>query len=160
MSADSSSNRPLTKDCLFCGKPFGPGKWPGSFKRRKYCRLRCHKDYLSAKAKYDPATFWAKVDMRGPDECWEYQGYVTPEGYGWAYTGTMKGQRTHGAHRQAWILTNGPIPAEKLVCHHCDNRRCCNPKHLFVGTTFDNMRDMVRKGRHRFGPNRPGRSSA
>src|SRR5687768_1377339 len=67
-----------------------------------------HVRWCGEPSPYNPATFWAKVDMSGgEDACWPYTGYVTPEGYGWAYTGTMKGQRTHGAHRQAWILTHG-----------------------------------------------------
>lgn len=135
--------------CDQCGKEVkGPGQ------------LSTHKRFCGQPPTYDPATFWAKVDIRGDDECWEYQGYVTPEGYGWAYTGTMKGQRTHGAHRQSWILTHGPIEGDLQILHHCDNRRCCNPKHLFIGTHQDNMRDMVQKERHRFGRNNPNRKTA
>lgn len=51
------------------------------------------------------------------------------------------------AHRVAWTSANGPIPEGMNVCHHCDNRKCCEPGHLFVGTQSDNIRDAVAKGR-------------
>jgi hypothetical protein len=54
-----------------------------------------------------------------------------------------------GAHRLAWEIANGPIPRGLQVLHRCDTPRCCNPDHLFLGTQFDNMVDMHRKGRWR-----------
>jgi hypothetical protein len=53
-----------------------------------------------------------------------------------------------GAHRAAWELTNGPIPADQQVLHRCDNPACCNPAHLKLGTHFDNMQDRKRAGRY------------
>jgi hypothetical protein len=52
-----------------------------------------------------------------------------------------------GAHRIAWELTNGPIPAGLFVCHHCDTPGCVRPDHLFLGTAQENMQDASRKDR-------------
>ncbi len=91
----------------------------------------------------DIERFWAKVDKRGPDECWPWIAGFYPEGYG----KFGSGGRTLGAHRVAYFLTTGIDPSPLFVCHSCDNRYCCNGAHLFPGTTTDNMRDSVAKGR-------------
>jgi len=88
-------------------------------------------------------SFWDRVDKTG--ECWIWQGYIRPDGYGIASRGRVRGNAL--AHRHAWELTNGPVPADLGVCHTCDNPPCVRPAHLFLGTQADNLRDMVLKGR-------------
>ena len=75
--------------------------------------------------------------------CWLWQRHLTHNGYG-VVSHQSKNQR---AHRVAYMLATGQIPKGLQVCHHCDNRRCINPDHLFLGTQLSNMRDMISKGR-------------
>lgn len=87
--------------------------------------------------------FWTRVEKT--EGCWVWKASTGSSGYGQF---TLNGRRVN-AHRVAWILANGPIPNGDFVCHHCDNRRCVNPKHLFLGDARANIRDMWSKGRGR-----------
>ena len=89
------------------------------------------------------ADFWSNVDQS--TECWLWVGKTTYHGYGYFWIPTEF--RTQHAHRIAWTLKHGPVPAGLKVLHRCDVRACCNPSHLFLGTQLDNMRDMAAKGR-------------
>ena len=89
--------------------------------------------------------FWPKV-AKQPDGCWIWQAAIRPNGYG-HLAASRRGIPPLKAHRVAYELTYGPIPAGMLVCHTCDVRACCNPAHLFLGTQRDNNLDKVRKGR-------------
>jgi hypothetical protein len=97
--------------------------------------------------------FWPKVQVGGPDECWEWQAGKS-HGYGAFGIGGRSGGHTT-AHRFSYELANGPVPEGMFVCHHCDNPPCVNPAHLYAGTSKDNVRDMVTRGRAKGGP-KPG----
>jgi DNA-directed RNA polymerase specialized sigma24 family protein len=90
--------------------------------------------------------FWAKVDQSNPTACWPWTA-ATVYGYGTIQCGTFANPRMRRAHRVAYELTHGKIPAGLVVRHKCDVRACCNPAHLELGTMADNSRDMVERGR-------------
>lgn len=105
---------------------------------RLYCSRRCR--YAADRVPVGDR-FWDKVDQSG--ECWLWQAGRTPKGYG-----MVKVNGAHqGAHRVAYELVNGPIPAGMLVCHRCDTPACVRPDHLFLGSAKTNNRDAIAKGR-------------
>lgn len=96
---------------------------------------------------YDPeGSFWSRVDRSGGmDSCWPWQGAYDPNGYG----AVKVGSRKRGTHVYAWELANGRSRKKGFdVCHTCNNRFCCNPKHLYEGTRLQNVHDALAAGTH------------
>lgn len=102
---------------------------------RKRPRPYCRKDWsaeqrLAYYSKPDPLSgchIWHGPSVNGG------YGHIRFGGYYWL------------AHRLAWTLRHGPIPDGMILCHRCDERRCCNPDHLFIGSRADNMHDRKAK---------------
>lgn len=100
----------------------------------------------------DPAVrFWAKVDRsQGPDACWPWRAGRDRQGYGkfWVRSGVGETGRTVHASRVALGLFLGrPVADDKSACHHCDNPPCCNPAHLYEGSSDANANDRHSRGR-------------
>lgn len=106
-------------------------------------------------AKYTPeqaiSTFWSKVNKQGsiPEHCpelgncWEWTASICSGGYG----NKRWNGKVEPTQRISWILAYGAIPDNLWVLHKCDNRKCVNPEHLFLGTQQDNIKDMIIKKR-------------
>lgn len=91
-----------------------------------------------------PASFWNQA-RRATNGCLEWTGCSHKDGYG-----QLVYHRQYWlAHRLAWTLHYGEIPAGMCVCHRCDNPCCVDPEHLFIGSHSANMADMKHKGRRK-----------
>lgn len=96
-----------------------------------------------------------KIVINPETDCWEWQGFLQPNGYVYV---CINYKKTY-LHRYSYTVHNGEIPAGMSVLHRCDNRKCVNPNHLFLGTQLDNMRDMHAKGRGLIGDKNPSRKN-
>jgi len=124
--------------CRHCGKEIAfrePEPDAKRASRPKYCSDHCR--------------LYSKVAVRGPDECWLWQGAKHSFGYGLVNVSGKKAGDIKTSHGIAWEVANGrKVPAGMYVCHSCDVPACCNPAHLWLGTPQDNYDDMIAKGRH------------
>lgn len=130
---------------------------------RRFCSPACGN--LSRRGKSPTPwvdRFWARINKEGSlileTRCWE-----------WIGKGARREENTYGllavgghqerSHRLSWKLHRGEIPDGLCVCHRCDNPRCCNPDHLFLGTRGENTLDAHAKGRLKPPPHLPGEKS-
>jgi hypothetical protein len=140
--------------CEHCGITYGRPRFPSGklelmsqFSKRRFCSHQCS---VSQTGQERAIPFWDRVDRSaGPDACWPWTGAINKSGYG-SYC--VAGGAVRTASRVAYELTHGPIPPGPgyhglVVMHSCDNRPCCNPKHLSLGTQADNNFDRDQKGR-------------
>lgn len=110
--------------CKHCGKEFR-----AQSHKQIYCSVEC--------------SFLDRLKKQA-NGCIEWQGNINNQGYG-----VLRGndKKIIQAHRYAWERVNGKIPDGMCICHKCDNRKCVNIEHLFLGTWYDNNHDRSLKGR-------------
>lgn len=144
------------KWCALCNLKF---EVPIGYKIKKFCSIEC---YGKSMENVDRPSFWdtaseydklerlkssfEKYVIRNEDGCWGWKGTPSKKYGSLQYGGKYK---TIGAHIASWIIHYGEYDRSLFVCHTCDNPRCANPLHLFLGTPTDNVRDMIKKERNR-----------
>lgn len=121
-------------------------------KKQKYCSRKCMGIGQTNNSFYNTATKEQKIEkirykfekfvIKNGNQCWKWKG-----SWGGGYPQININKRIIRGHRASYLLNISDIPSGMFVLHKCDNKECCNPEHLFLGTQKDNMRDKINKGR-------------
>lgn len=136
----------ITRRCQCgCGQSLPPSKVPVNPRTGLPIRfIKGHGGRIASHAVNTAADVVGRYVVPGPaSACWPWRGARDNKGYGAARVAG----RALKAHRVAYEVAHGPIPAGLIVRHTCDNPPCCNPAHLEVGTHADNARDKAERGR-------------
>lgn len=138
----------MEKTCELCGETYGispAGNVTFFKKRQRFCSRTCASAATAGPPRRSiKERFWERVIRANEADCWTWTGAIKGFGYGHM----LVAGRMQSAHRISYEMHVGPIPPRMFVCHRCDNPRCVNPAHLFLGNNQDNVRDMLTKGRH------------
>lgn len=140
------------KICPNCSKSFNRdlNKSIGDFRKRKFCSFKCATSFNSGENHARYKSIKDKLEgnvVKSESGCWEWVGTKRGSSSGVHYGGTNIGRKSVLAHRASYEFYIGVIPENMLVCHKCDNPKCINPDHLFLGTRLDNAKDMANKHR-------------
>lgn len=129
--------------CEKCGKEF---KWkrPSHQIKAKLCSNKCKPKYYNDKESLEYKIKLYNERVVKKEGCWDWLGIIdTNQGYA-----KVQFKRENiSAHRLSWIIHYGDIPKDKQINHHCDNRKCTNPEHLYLGTQKQNEEDKLKRNR-------------
>jgi hypothetical protein len=90
--------------------------------------------------------FFNKIKVNEETSCWEWTGHIDKAGYG----GLTIYDKRYRAHSIMWFMTTGYRPKKnEFICHHCDNRKCVNPGHLYLGSHITNVTDCMNRDRYK-----------
>lgn len=132
------------KDCEHCNKKFKPrSDYIRKGKGGRFCSRLCSQEWERLRKPNQSEKFWSYVNIGKPNECWLWNGYCNPDGYGMLRL-DVKIQK---CHRFSYEDKIGPIEKGLEILHKCDTPACCNPNHLRADTHDENMKDMARKKR-------------